>query len=56
MHGVLAAADALDEQAVVLLGEPSYYRRFGFALAAPLGLLPPDPAWTQHFQVRPLNA
>jgi putative acetyltransferase len=56
MHAVLAAADALDEPAVVLLGDPSYYRRFGFVLAEPLGILPPDPAWAPHFQVRRLSA
>jgi putative acetyltransferase len=55
MHGVLAAADALNEPAVVLLGDPRYYRRFGFVLAQPLGLLPPDPGWTDHFQVRSLT-
>jgi len=56
MHGVLAAADALNEPAVVLLGDPAYYRRFGFLLAEPLGLLPPDPHWVPHFQVRRLSA
>jgi putative acetyltransferase len=56
MHGVLAAADALDEPAVVLLGDPGYYRRFGFLLAQPLGLLPTEPSWVEHFQVRPLSA
>ncbi|MGH3772223.1 MAG: GNAT family N-acetyltransferase [Pseudonocardiaceae bacterium] len=56
MHAVLAVVDALDEPAVVLLGEPSYYRRFGFVLAEPVGLLPPDPHWVPHFQVRPLHA
>jgi putative acetyltransferase len=56
MHGVLAAADALDEPAVVLLGDPRYYRSFGFLLAQPLGILPPDPRWAAHFQVRPLHA
>lgn len=56
MHGVLAAADALDEAAVVLLGDPRYYRSFGFLLAQPLGILPPDPSWAVHFQVRPLHA
>jgi putative acetyltransferase len=55
MHGVLAAADALNEPAVVLLGDPGYYRRFGFVLAQPFGLLPPDPGWTEYFQVRPLT-
>jgi putative acetyltransferase len=56
MHGVLAAADALEEQAVVLLGDADYYRRFGFLLAAPLGVLPTDPGWTEYFQVRILSA
>jgi putative acetyltransferase len=56
MHGVLAAADALNEQAVVLLGDPVFYRRFGFVLATTVGLLPPDPAWAEHFQVRLLGA
>ena len=56
MHGVLAAADALEEPAVVLLGDPGYYRRFGFQLAQPLGILPTDPNWAEHFQVRLLNA
>jgi putative acetyltransferase len=56
MHAVLAAADALEETEVFLLGDPAYYSRFGFVLAAPLGLLPQDPAWSEHFQVRPLTA
>jgi putative acetyltransferase len=56
MHAVLAAADALDEPAVVLLGDPGYYHRFGFVLAQPLGVLPPNPHWAKHFQVRPLTA
>ena len=56
MHGVLAAADALDEPAVVLLGDPGYYRRFGFQPARPLGILATDPTWEEHLQVRPLHA
>lgn len=56
MHAVLGAADALEEPAVVLLGDPGYYRRFGFVPAPPLGILPADPAWTEYFQVRPLSA
>lgn len=56
MHGVLAAADALEEPAVLLLGDPGYYCRFGFVLAQPLGLLPTEPSWAEHFQVRPLSA
>ena len=56
MHGVLAAADALDEPGVALLGDPAFYNRFGFVVAQPLGLLPPDASWAEHFQVRPLTA
>ena len=28
---------------IVLLGEPAYYHRFGFELAATFGIEPPDP-------------
>jgi len=56
LHAVLAAADALDEPAVALLGDPAYYSRFGFVPGATLGVLPPVPEWERHFQVRPLNA
>jgi putative acetyltransferase len=56
VHGVLAAADALGAGEVVLLGDPAYYSRFGFVLAAPLGITPPEPAWAPHFQVRALTA
>jgi putative acetyltransferase len=55
MHAVMAAADALGHPAVMLLGDPGYYHRFGFQLAEPLGVLPPDPAWTPHFQIRLLT-
>ena len=41
---------------VVLLGSPDYYARFGFVLAGNFAVTPPDPAWAQHFQVRPLAA
>jgi putative acetyltransferase len=40
VHAVLAAADALDEPLVALLGDPGYYGRFGFR---------PDPALTGTF-------
>ena len=56
MHAFLAAADALGFPEAVLLGDPVYYRRFGFRLARPLGVLPPNPEWTQHFQIRTLAA
>lgn len=56
MHAALGAADALDEQAVFLLGDPGYYTRFGFEPVAGVGVSPPDPAWAEHFQVRRLTA
>ncbi|GAA3878990.1 N-acetyltransferase [Saccharothrix violaceirubra] len=56
LHAVLGAADALDEPAVVLLGNPAYYARFGFVLAADHGITPPVAEWAPHFQVRTLSA
>jgi predicted N-acetyltransferase YhbS len=37
----LRRADAIGEPFVVLLGHPTYYPRFGFEPAAPLGILGP---------------
>lgn len=54
VHAAVAAADALGEQCVVLLGSTRYYARFGFGPAAPIE--PPDPEWGEHFQVRRLTA
>ncbi|GAB3715324.1 N-acetyltransferase [Amycolatopsis oliviviridis] len=56
MHAVLGAADALGYGAVVLLGDPKYYSRFGFVLAAQHGITPPVAEWTTAFQVRTLSA
>ncbi|CAL9537202.1 hypothetical protein SUDANB106_04179 [Streptomyces sp. enrichment culture] len=56
MHTALGAADALGEPLVALLGEPAYYRRFGFRTSTEYGIAPPDPAWGEYFQVRPLAA
>lgn len=36
---------------VILLGSPRYYSRFGFEMAVPHGILPPDPQWESAFQV-----
>jgi putative acetyltransferase len=55
MHAVLGAADACDVAAVVLLGEPAFYGRFGFEPAARWGIRPPDPSWEPAFQVRRLT-
>jgi putative acetyltransferase len=56
VHTVLGAADALDESLVALLGEPGYYRRFGFEPATAHGIEAPDPGWGDYFQVRLLAA
>ena len=56
MHAVLGAADACDEPLVGLLGEPAYYRRFGFVPATELAIDAPDAGWGDYFQVRPLTA
>jgi predicted N-acetyltransferase YhbS len=55
MRGLLAVAEACDEPLVALLGEPSYYRRFGFRPASELGVTPPDPGWGEYFQARRLT-
>lgn len=56
MHAVLGAADALGEPLVALLGEPDYYRRYGFRACSGCGIAPPDPAWGIYFQIRALSA
>ena len=55
MHAVLGAADALGEPLVGLLGNPTYYRRFGFVPAQPVGIAAPVAAWGDYFQVRTLS-
>ena len=56
VEAVLEAADARGETVVVLLGDPAYYRRFGFVPASSLGIEAPDPAWGDYFQARPLSS
>jgi putative acetyltransferase len=56
LHAALGAADALDEPLVGLLGSLDYYPRFGFVPAARLGIVPDEPSWNSHFQVRTLTA
>ena len=55
MHAVLGAADALGEPLVALLGNPAFYRRFGFQLGTVYQITPPRPEWQPHFQVRVLT-
>ena len=56
MHATLAAADALGERAVVLLGHPTYYPRFGFGPAVDHGITPPQDWGPQYFMLRRLHA
>jgi putative acetyltransferase len=56
MHAVLGAADALDEPAVVLLGDPGFYSRFGFVAASEHGVTPKLQGWAPFFQLRTLSA
>ena len=55
MHAVLGAGDALGEPLVALLGDPSYYGRFGFRLGRDYQITPPVADWQPHFQVRLLT-
>jgi len=55
MHALIGAAEALDERALVLLGSPDFYGRFGFVAASSVGMLAPDPAWGDYFQVLTLT-
>jgi putative acetyltransferase len=55
MHTVLGEADALGEPLAALLGDPAYYRRFGFELSTVYQITPPRSEWQPHFQVRVLT-
>ena len=45
MRAAISAAVARRYPVICLVGHPSYYPRFGFEPARPLGLDPPDPSW-----------
>jgi putative acetyltransferase len=55
MHAIIAAAEAVGEPLIALLGDPHFYRRFGFVEASRLGVAAPHPGWGSHFQVRTLT-
>jgi len=54
MNETIARANAAGEGGIALLGSPEYYPRFGFVPAASFGVLPPEEAWGEHFQLLPL--
>jgi putative acetyltransferase len=45
MTAAISLAMARGVPAIVLLGQPAYYPRFGFVSARSVGLEPPAPAW-----------
>ena len=56
VHATLAAADALGQAGVVLLGHPTYYPRFGFGPAVDHGITPPQDWGPAYFMLRTLGA
>jgi putative acetyltransferase len=56
MHATIAAADALRERGIVLLGHPTYYPRFGFGPAVDHGITPPEDWGPAYFMLRRLGA
>jgi predicted N-acetyltransferase YhbS len=54
MNDTIARANAAGEGGIALLGSTEYYPRFRFVPAASFGVLPPDEAWADHFQLLPL--
>ena len=56
MHATIAAADALGERGIILLGHPTYYPRFGFGPAIDHGITPPQDWGPAYFMVRRLGA
>jgi putative acetyltransferase len=52
----LERAAALGHLAVILIGHPSYYPRFGFIPARAFGIEPPMPLPNEVFMVLPLQA
>jgi putative acetyltransferase len=45
---------ALDEPLVCVLGDPGYYRRFGFVPTSQLGIQALDESWGDNFMARRL--
>ncbi|MFB9662558.1 GNAT family N-acetyltransferase [Glycomyces mayteni] len=56
MHAAIGAADAAGEPAIILLGDPKFYGRFGFVPASAHGVDPGPHEWGDYFQIRTLAA
>jgi putative acetyltransferase len=55
LTSVIDRARQAGEAALVLLGDPAFYGRFGFRPAVDAGIAAPDPRWGEHFQALVLN-
>lgn len=55
IRATIAAANAMGEPSIVLLGSSEYYPRFGFVPADSLGIISPDPSWGSHFMALALD-
>ena len=55
VRAALDGARSTRAACVALVGDPSWYERFGFVHAEPLGLLPPDGWPSRPFQVAVLD-
>ena len=53
-EAALEAAEAMGSPLVIVTGHPTYYPRFGFVPARPLGIEPPDPVPDEAFMVKRL--
>jgi predicted N-acetyltransferase YhbS len=56
MRLALARAEAAGHAAVILVGDPEYYARFGFSAEATAGLVMPGPTERRRFLARELAA
>jgi putative acetyltransferase len=55
MNHAVAQAKSMGASVIVLLGDPEYYSRFGFVMAAELGIRPDVSEWASHFQALALT-
>ena len=56
VQDVLVRAKTANETLDALVGEPAYYKRFGFVPAKELGLVSPDAGYGGYFQARSLGS
>ncbi|GAA2248302.1 N-acetyltransferase [Kitasatospora cystarginea] len=56
VQAALDAADAAGERLVVVLGDPNYYRHFGFTPASRHEVTGPFPVRDEYFQALPLSS